>query len=88
MKKPVRSMPNAVKQRIMRRAANGERALVVVIKNGRPSRVFGFEEYLQRKALTRKVKPWESRKRQKAPDPLGAIDSTVIAPITRETMYE
>ncbi len=82
------SMPRAVARRIMKRAAKGDRALVVVIKNGKPSRVFGFEEYQNRKRLTKELRPWERRKRGKTPDPLGAVKGTVIAPIRREQMYE
>ncbi|MCI0356312.1 MAG: hypothetical protein L0099_14920 [Acidobacteria bacterium] len=86
--KHARSMPNSVKQRIMRRAASGERALVLVIRNGKPSRVFGFEEYLKRKALTKKVRPWEARRRKSTLDPLGAWHLGDLGSLRREDIYE
>ncbi len=89
MKQFKSSMPRAIARRVMQRYAAGERVVVLVGKNGKPSRVFGFDEYVRRKALTREVKPWEHRKQRAAfPDPLGAVDAGVLGPITRENMYE
>jgi len=89
MKVAKSSMPRAVSRRIMQRAANGDRALVVVIKKGKPSRVFGLKQYQDRQALTRKVKPWERRKgKTDLPNPLGAVKGTVLVPLTRDNIYE
>jgi hypothetical protein len=81
--------PRGVARRILARAARGEKRVVVVLKNGRPSAVWGLQEYLDRQNLTRKVKPWEQRKAEKeTPDPLGAIDAEPPKDLTRESMYE
>lgn len=82
------SLPRAIAKRIMRRAARGERAAVVVNKSGKPSRVYNFDQYLKRRERTKQVKPWEHRKNRRPPDPLGAVEGTVLTPITREYMYE
>jgi hypothetical protein len=61
------------------------------MKNGKPSSVWGFTEYLDRKELAKKVKPWEKRKSGvRGPDPLGAVDAAPpeLAALTRESMYE
>ncbi|HXE90937.1 MAG TPA: hypothetical protein VNK82_08250 [Terriglobales bacterium] len=87
--KEVKHMPRGVAHRIMERAAAiGRGRLVLVIRDGKPSRVYGEAEYEKRKALTKEVKPWERRKRKVAADPLGAIDGTVLGPIRREDIYE
>lgn len=88
--KHIQAMPRAVAHRIMRRYAAGERVLVLVGKNGKPSSVWGFEEYLERKALTKRVKPWQRRKQKSAaPDPLGAWPlGRVIGTLRREDIYE
>jgi hypothetical protein len=73
----------------MERAARGEKRVVVVLKNGRPTSVWGFEEYLERQELTKKVKPWKQRKAEsQTPDPLGAVDAEPPGPLTRASMYE
>ena len=86
--KQAKHMPRGVAQRIMRRAANGERAVVVVIKSGRPTRVYGLSEYKNRQALTKKVRPWEARKHRSTPDPLGAWKLGDLGSLRREDIYE
>lgn len=82
-------MPRKVAQRIMARAARGEEAVVLTFRNGIPSRVFGLKEYLKICDLPNVVKPWMHRKTEGAvPDPLGAVEGTILMPITRENMYE
>jgi len=81
--------PPRVARRILQLGAKGRKALVLVMKKGKPSRVFGFDEYLARKALVMKVKPWQGRKKKAtSADPLGAVDLGVMAPLTRENMYD
>jgi hypothetical protein len=87
-KKTNKSMPQSVARRIMRRAASGEKTVVVTIRNGKPSQVFGFEEYLTIREVPKKVKPWEHRSAKKSPDPLGAIAGKVLGPLTREDFYQ
>jgi hypothetical protein len=88
--KEVKHMPRGVAHRIMERAsAIGRGRLVLVIRDGKPSRVYGETEYEKRRALTKEVRPWERRKRKgAAADPLGAIEGTVLRPIRREDIYE
>jgi len=82
-------MPRSVARRILKRGAEGEKAVVVTFKAGKPSRVFRYREYENSVALAKQVKPWQHRKpRAPAPDPLGAVDGTVLLPITRENIYE
>jgi hypothetical protein len=82
--------PRNVSRRILERAARGERRIVLVIdKDGRPTRVFGFDEYLARQELTKTVQPWRSRKGTSAEsDPLGAIEGAPVGPLTRDQIYE
>src|SRR5438445_9135834 len=83
-------IPPRVARRILQRAAQGEPAVVVVMRNGLPSRVFGLEDYLRMRDLPKQVKPWEHRTSKSAPpDPLGATDlGVLVSPLTREQMYE
>ena len=83
-------MPRGVARRILERAAQGEQAVVVVMRNGLPSRVFGLDDYLKMRDLPKQVKPWEHRTSKSAPpDPLGATDiGVLVSPLTREQMYE
>ena len=82
-------IPRNVIQRILERAARGERRIVVVIKNGRPSSVWGFDEYLARQELTKTVKPWKNRQREsEALDPLSAIEGAPLGPLTRDHIYD
>ena len=81
-------LPRRVAKKIMERAARGE-VVVVVSRGGKPSRVFGLEEYLKMRDLPRRVRPWSHRKREEpAPDPLGAVEGTVLMPVVRANIYE
>ena len=82
-------LPRSVSRQILARAARGEKNVVVVIKNGKPSSVWGFNEYVARKELTKTVKPWKNRKlKTDVPDPLGAVDGAPIGLLTRDQIYE
>lgn len=82
-------MPHRVSRKILERAARGEQKVVVVIKKGKPSSVWGFDEYLKRKQLTKLVEPWKNRKvNSNVSDPLGAVDGEPIGPLTRDQIYE
>lgn len=85
-----RNVARNIVKRAARAAAEGESAIVLTVRRGRLSRVFGLKEYLKIKALPLTVKPHEYRKaRQAVPDPLGAVDlGTVVSPLTREQIYE
>lgn len=82
-------MPRNVVKRIMKRAFESEEPIVVVVRQGKPSRVFGYEQYQRMVNLPREVKPWEHKKNaNQAPDPLGAVDAEPPGPLTREALYE
>jgi hypothetical protein len=82
------AIPRAVADRIRKRCETGE-PFVVVPKNGNPSRLFGLEEFRRMQELPRKVKPWEHRRSKPSPpDPLGAVDARVLAPVRREDIYD
>jgi len=82
-------MPRDVARRIMKRAAEGHESIVVTIRDGKPSRVFGYEEHRKMVELPQRVKPWEHRKGKAAPpDPLGAVDARPPRSLTRKSMYE
>jgi hypothetical protein len=88
-KQRAQQLPPSLARKIMERAAAGERAMVVVARAGKPSTVHGLEEYLAKRKRARETRPWTFRKRAAAvPDPLGAIDGTVLLPITRQNIYE
>ena len=89
-RQPDDHMPRSVARRILERAAQGEQAVVVVMRNGLPSRVFGLDDYLKMRDLPKQVKPWVHRTSKSAPpDPLGATDlGVLVSPLTREQMYE
>jgi len=81
-------MSGSAKRRIMGRAAKGK-PFVVVPKDGVPSRIFDLDKYLEKREATRKAKPWSFRRRKpSSPDPLGAIEGTVISDLGRDEMYE
>ncbi len=85
----LRAMPRSVARRIMVRCARGEKKIVVVTKNGKPSSVFGFDEYVKMQALPRKTKPWTSRRvRPKPSDELPSIDAGITMPLDRKDFYE
>ena len=81
-------IPQEVQRRILRRGARGDQAVVLTLKNGLPSRVFGVEEYLQRQQLPRRVQPWKYRRQATTPDPLGAADGTVLGSLSRSEIAE
>ena len=82
-------MPRGVARRIMERAAKSkDRVLVVVTRNGKPTRVFDFDKYVEKKETTKRRQPWKQRRKAVTPDPLGAIDAKVLRPLTRDEMYE
>jgi len=87
--RPVAHLPRGMGKKILDRAARGERRLVVVMKDGKPSSVWGFDEYLARQELTKAVKPWKNRKAATSSlDPLGAVEGAPIGPLTRDEIYE
>ncbi len=80
--------PPKVARSILERGARGEKRLVVLLKNGLPSAVWGFEEYLERRTLPKKAKPPKKRRpHAEPPDPLGAVDGEPPKDLTRESMY-
>ncbi len=89
MPKTISAMPRSVSKRIMKRAAEGRPLVITVDKNGKPSRVFGYEDYRRMKELPSEVKPWQHRKtNQSGPDPLGAVDGKVLGRLSRDEIYE
>ncbi len=81
------SLPRGVGQRIVARSANNEVA-VVVPRKGKPARVYSLDKYLKMKEQPKKHKPWSYRKTRPAPpDPLGAVEGSVLVPLTRENIY-
>src|SRR5262249_36191264 len=90
MKRIDAHLPRRISRRLLERGAQGEKRAVVVFKNGKPSSVWGFDEYLARQNLTKVVEPWKHR-RDRTPaeiDPLGAVEGAPSGPITRDEMYE
>lgn len=86
--KPIADMPKIVGRRIMQKLSQ-ERAVVVTSRNGRPSRVFKLDEYMKRKELPSRTKPWQKRKQEnKAPDPLGAVEGKVLGRLSRSEIYD
>jgi hypothetical protein len=82
-------MPRSVGKRIAKRIAKNNQPVVVTSRNGKPSRVFGLDEYQKMVDLPNRVKPWEHRKRKTAtPDPLGAVDADPPAGLSRKDLYE
>jgi len=81
------SLPRRVAERIARRGA-GNRVVVVVFRNDRSARVFGWDEYLNMKDLPRKVRPWARKARRDAPDPLGAVRGKVRSSFSRSEIYD
>ena len=82
-------MPRNVAKRIMKRTAESDEPIVITVRQGKPSRVFGFNEYKKMVALPGQVKPWEHRReKKKTPDPLGAVDAKPPGRVSREDIYE
>jgi hypothetical protein len=81
-------MPRGVAKKILQRAARGEKAIVVLARNGKLTKVWGLDAYLKMRELPNRVKPWQHRKDQAAtPNPLGAVDAEPPKDLTRENMY-
>ena len=88
MANKVKPLPQRVAKRIRERAARGERAVVVIIKDGEPRSVWGVREYLERQQLGRKVGQSRKGARKASADPLGAVDmGKILVPLTRENIY-
>jgi len=81
-------MPRDVARRIVARSARNQVA-VVVPRRGRPARVFGLDKYVKMMEQPRKHKPWSYRKgRPNSAEPLGAVEGSVLMPLSRERIYE
>lgn len=84
-------MPHRVSKRILDHGTSDGEPVVLVFREGKPSRVFALHAYLKMQEHPTIVQPWKHRKdRIKKPaDPLGAVDMGRIAlPLTREHLYE
>ena len=81
-------MPRRVAKRIADRIAKSNAPVVVTSRGGKPSRVYGLEEYQKMVDLPNRVKPWERRKQESAtPDPLGAVDADPPTGLGRRELY-
>jgi hypothetical protein len=86
---PDSHMPRNVAKRIANRIAESNQPVVVTSRDGKPSRVFGYDEYTKMVELPHRVKPWEHRKQNKTiPDPLGAVDADPPVGLSRKDLYE
>lgn len=82
-------MPRSVGKRIAKRIAKNNQPVVVTSRDGKPSRVFGLDEYRKMVELPNRVRPWEHRKQKTAtPDPLGAVDADPPTGLARKDLYE
>ncbi len=81
------SIPQRVARRIRERGRTTD-TLVITIRDGKPSRVYGFDEYLKMKALPGKVKPWAHRRDAKPLDPLGAAPGRIRSRLRRMEIYD
>jgi hypothetical protein len=74
----------------MMHAAQKEHAIVVTFnKDGKPSKVYGIENYQKMQGLPSLVQPWKKRKQRSiAPDPLGATEGKVNSTLSRNEIYE
>ncbi len=82
-------MPRSVGKRIAKRIAKNNEPVVVTSRDGKPSRVFGLDEYKKMVELPNRVKPWEHRKQTKTtPDPLGAVDADPPVRLSRKDLYD
>ncbi len=88
-RQPDSPLPRNVAKRIANRIAENNQPVVVTSRNGKPSRVFGYDEYTKMVELPHRVKPWEHRKQTKAtPDPFGAVDAEPPVRLTRKDLYD
>ncbi len=81
------SIPGEVEKRILKRCSEGK-PVVVVPRNGKPSRVFSLESYLKAAETAARVKPWARRKQAAPEDPLGAVSGRVVSSVRRAEIYE
>jgi hypothetical protein len=82
-------MPRNVGKRIAKRIAKNNEPVVVTSRDGKPSRVFGLDEYKKMVELPNRVKPWEHRKQNAAaPDPLRAVDADPPGDLSRKDLYD
>ena len=80
-------MPRSVQKRIVEKSAKGQ-VVVVVPREGKPSRVYKLDKYLKMMEQPKKHKPWSYRKQPATKaDPLGAIDGSVRSSLRREDIY-
>ena len=82
--------PRKVARKILDRASRGAKRVVVVMNHGRPSTVWGFEEYLEHMKIPKKHKLTEKLQAKKGglADRLGSIDAAPPRPLTRASMYD
>jgi len=81
-------MPRGVSKKILDRCARNE-PVVVVPRNGKPSRCFGVQEYQKMQQHPLKHRPWMRRRSAQAPDPLGALKlGGVRGSLRRENIYD
>jgi hypothetical protein len=82
-------MPHNISKKILDRCAQNK-PVVVVPRNGKPSRCFGLEQYQKMQKQPLKHKPWERRKSrgENAPDPLGAVPGGVRSALSRREIYD
>lgn len=70
----------------------GVRRVVLVYRNGVPTRVFRYDRYenVRRTSGERvqRVKPWQHRRDPDDPDPLGAIDGEIVSGLSRSEIYQ
>jgi hypothetical protein len=82
-------VPRPVARSLLKHGARGAKKVVVVYRDGVPSRVFGYEEHQKMVELPKQVKPWEHRKdRATTPEPLGGVDAGVLGSLSRQDFYE
>jgi hypothetical protein len=82
-------LPRSIAKRIANRIAKDNEPVVVTSREGKPSRVFGYDEYTKMVALPHRVRPWEHRKQKTLPpDPLGAADADPPVGLRRKDLYE
>lgn len=79
--------PQDVARRMLERG-KASKVLAVVMKNGRPSRVYDLRTYLRRIEQTKRQEPWRKRKAEDAPDPLGAVLGRIKTSLSRRVIYD
>lgn len=85
-KMEIHPMPRKVARRLMVRCAKGEKIMVVVAKKGKPTSIYGLEEYLKKRQLQFQT---TDRKAETRPsDALPRVKAGVIMPLKREYYYD